>query len=120
MDLIMIKLSATWVALMLTYLLGDVLRLASGDWSDGKMGGMTMSKNMFLGVSIMMFIPIVMVLVSLYTHGNILKWSNLIAAGFFFLLNIIGLPTYKSRYDQFLIAMSLFINVLTVITALKI
>lgn len=120
MDMIVMKLSLTWIALMLTYLLGDVLRLASGDWKDGKMGEMTMSKNMFFGVSIMMFIPIAMILVTLYSQGTILKWSNLIAAGFFFLLNIIGIPTYKSRYDQFLIAMSLIINVLTVITALKI
>jgi hypothetical protein len=31
MDSIRIILSGTWVALMLTYLLGDVLRIFSGD-----------------------------------------------------------------------------------------
>jgi hypothetical protein len=34
------KLSALWVALMLTYLLGDVLRIFSGDFTAGEMGGM--------------------------------------------------------------------------------
>jgi hypothetical protein len=32
MDYIQIKLSALWVALMLTYLLGDVLQIFSGDF----------------------------------------------------------------------------------------
>ena len=35
MDEIRIKLSAVWVALMLTYLLGDVLRIFSGDFQAG-------------------------------------------------------------------------------------
>lgn len=37
MDDIQIKLFALWVALMLTYLLGDVLRIFSGDVA--RMGG---------------------------------------------------------------------------------
>ena len=36
MDEMKIKLSALWVALMLTYLLGDVLRIYSGDLKAGK------------------------------------------------------------------------------------
>jgi hypothetical protein len=32
-----IMLSALWIALMLTYLLGDVLRILSGDITAGKM-----------------------------------------------------------------------------------
>ena len=40
---VQIILSALWVALMLTYLLGDVLRIFSGDFKDGEMGGMTVS-----------------------------------------------------------------------------
>ena len=34
-----IILSALWVALMLTYLLGDVLRIFSGDFVEGEIGG---------------------------------------------------------------------------------
>jgi hypothetical protein len=33
-----IILSAFWAALMLTYLLGDVLRIFSGDYKTGEMG----------------------------------------------------------------------------------
>jgi hypothetical protein len=36
---VQIKLSALWVALMLTYLLGDVLRIYSGDFKAGEFGG---------------------------------------------------------------------------------
>jgi hypothetical protein len=37
---VQIKLSALWVALMLTYLLGDVLRFWSGDATPGAFGGL--------------------------------------------------------------------------------
>jgi hypothetical protein len=36
MEDVQIKLSALWVALMLTYLLGDVLRIFSGDFKAGE------------------------------------------------------------------------------------
>ena len=36
MEQVKIKLSALWVALMLTYLLGDVLRIFSGDFMAGE------------------------------------------------------------------------------------
>ena len=35
-----ILLSGLWVALMLTYLLGDVLRIFTGDFVAGDIGGM--------------------------------------------------------------------------------
>ena len=36
MEDVQIRLSGLWVALMLTYLLGDVLRIFSGDFKAGK------------------------------------------------------------------------------------
>lgn len=39
MEDVQIKLSALWTALMLTYLLGDVLRIYSGDFIAGEIGG---------------------------------------------------------------------------------
>ena len=36
MDEVKIKLSALWVALMLVYLLGDVMRIFSGDFEGGE------------------------------------------------------------------------------------
>jgi hypothetical protein len=60
---VQIKLSALWVALMLTYLLGDVLRFWSGDATPGAFGGLKpdMVPVALFGVALLMLIPIVMV-----------------------------------------------------------
>jgi hypothetical protein len=39
---------------------------------------------------------------------------NIIVAVFFFLFNLVGLPTYPSFYDKFLLAVSLGFNVITI------
>lgn len=39
MDPTQVVLAGTWVALMLVYLLGDVLRIFAGDYRAGEMGG---------------------------------------------------------------------------------
>ena len=113
---IQIILSALWAATMLTYLLGDVLRIFSGDFKPGEMGsagGMKLTQPMLLGIAILMVIPIIMVFLTLVLGYPANRWVNIIAAVFFFLFNIIGLPTYPSAYDKFLIAVSLVFNVLT-------
>lgn len=112
-----IKLSGLWVALMLTYLLGDVLRIFSGDFKAGEIGsagGMVLTKNMMLGISILMVIPIVMVVMSLMLNQPVNRWANIIIAVFFFLFNLVGLPSYPSMYDKFLIVVGLVFNVMTV------
>jgi hypothetical protein len=38
MEYVKITISAVWIALMLTYLLGDVLRIFSGDFKAGEIG----------------------------------------------------------------------------------
>ena len=117
MEDVQIKLSALWVATMLTYLLGDVLRIFSGDFKAGEMGssgGMKLNQPMLLGIAVLMVTPIVMVFLTLVLGYPANRWTNIIVAVFFFLLNIIGLPTYPSAYDRFLIAVSLVFNALTV------
>jgi len=109
-----IKLSAIWVALMLTYLLGDVLRIFSGDFTAGEVGGMQVTQEVYLGLAIIMVIPIVMVILSLLLPDKVNRWVNIILPIFYFLFNLIGLPTYPSAYDQFLIVVGLVFNVLTV------
>jgi hypothetical protein len=52
MEDVKIKLSALWVALMLTYLLGDVLRIYSGDFIAGEIGGKKITQGMWLGIAI--------------------------------------------------------------------
>lgn len=117
MDAIQIKLSAIWIALMLTYLLGDVLRIFSGDFVAGEMGssgGLALTQNMMLGIAIIMVMPIVMVVLSLTLNYPVNRWANIAVAIFFFGFNLIGLPTYPSAYDKFLIVVGLVFNGLTV------
>jgi hypothetical protein len=113
MDDRQIKLSGIWVALMLTYLLGDVLRIFSGDFKAGEIGGMEITQAMYLGLAILMVIPIIMVFLSLTLKYPANRWANIIVAIFFFVFNLIGLPTYPSAYDKFLIIVGLGFNLLT-------
>ena len=109
---IKIKLSGLWVALMLTYLLGDVLRIFSGDFNAGEISGMEITQSMYLGMAFLMVIPICMVYLSLTLPEKANRWANIILAGFFFIFNLVGLPTYPSLYDQFLIVVGLVFNML--------
>ena len=119
MEDVKITLSALWIALMLSYLLGDVLRIFSGDFKAGEMGGMQVSQKMFLGMAILFTIPIVMVFLSLKLPYPVNRWANIVVAIVFFGVNIIGLPTYPSAYDKFLNILGLGFNVLTVWYAWK-
>ncbi len=119
MEAVRIKLSALWVALMLTYLLGDVLRIFSGDFQAGEIGGMQIGQGLYFGMAVIMVIPPVMVFLSLTLKYNVNRWANIVVALFFFVFNLIGLPTYPSAYDQFLIVVGLLFNVLTVWYAWK-
>jgi hypothetical protein len=108
-----IILSGLWVALMLIYLLGDVLRIFSGDVA--RMGGtLHFTQAMWLGIAVLMLIPILMVVLSLVLPQPVNRWANIIVAVFFFLFNLVGLPTYPSAYDKFLIIVGLVFNGVTV------
>jgi hypothetical protein len=119
MDDVQIKLSAIWVALMLTYLLGDVLRIFSGDFNAGTIGDMQVTQGMYLGMAALFVIPIAMVVLSLTLNHPVNRWANIIVAIVFFIVNLIGLPTYPSAYDKFLIVVGLVFNALTVWYAWK-
>ena len=114
-----ITLSGLWVALMLTYLLGDVLRIFAGDFKAGEMMGAQASQAMFFGAAILMLIPIVMVVLSLTLKYPLIRWVTIIATVILFLFNLVGLPTYHAAYDKFLIVVGLVFNVLTVWYAWK-
>ena len=109
-----ITLSAVWVAKMLTYLLGDVLRIFAGDFKPGEMEGMPVSGNMFLIAGLMMLIPILMVLLSIFLPHQANRWVNIIVAVLFFVFNAVGLPGYPGIYDKVLLAVSLVMNLLVV------
>ncbi len=114
-----IILSGLWVSLMLTYLLGDVLRIFAGDFKAGEMMGAQATQAIFIGAAILMLIPIVMVVLSLTLKYPAIRWVTIIAAILLFVFNLIGLPTYPSAYDKFLIVVGLVFNVVTVWYAWK-
>ena len=114
MEDVQIILSGLWVALMLTYLLGDVLRIFAGDFKAGEMEGKKMSQKMLLGMAMLMLIPIVMLVLSLMLPYSMNRWANIIAAIGLFGFNLIGLPTYPGAYDKLLIIVGLVFNALTI------
>ena len=114
MNEIRIKLSALWVATMLVYLLGDVIRIFAGDFTPGKMNGESVSESMYLIAGIMMLIPILMVLLALFLLHKPNRWINIIVAVFFFLFNAVGIPGYPGIYDKVLLAVSLGMNLMVV------
>ena len=119
MEDVRLKLSALWVALMLTYLLGDVLRIFSGGFEAGEMAGMKASQGLYLGMAVLFTLPVVMVFLSLTLNYPVIRWANIILAIVLFAFNLIGLPTYPSLYDKFLIVVGLVFNALTVWYAWK-
>ena len=112
---VQVRLSALWAALMLTYLLGDVLRFWSGDVTPGEFGGLSqeMLPAALLGVAFLMLIPIVMVVASVTLTGQTLRRISVIAAVGLFAFNVVGLPTYAGLYDKFLIVVGLGWNAAT-------
>ena len=116
---IKITLSIIWIAVMLTYLLGDVIRIFSGDVTLGEIQGSKFTQGMGLGIAALMVIPIIMVVLSLTLPHNINRWANIIMAAFWFLFNLVGLPTYRGHYDKFLLAVSMIFNLVTIWYAWK-
>lgn len=99
-----IILAGLWTSLMLTYLLGDVLRIFAGD-STQMLQGMQMTQGMWLLIAVIMVIPIVMIVLSLTLAYPAVRSACLLAAVFQVVFNLIGLP-YEGLYDNFLIGVS--------------
>lgn len=68
----------------------------------------------WLGMVVLMVIPIIMVILSLTLSYPVNRWVKIILAIFFFGFNLFGLPTYPSAYDKFLIIVWRVFNALTV------
>jgi hypothetical protein len=114
-----IILSGLWVSLMLTYLLGDVLRIFSGDFKAGEILGVQGTQAIWMGATLLMLIPIVMVVLTLTLKYPAIRWVSIVAAIVLFIFNLVGLPIYPSAYDKFLIVVGLMLNGLTVWYAWK-
>jgi hypothetical protein len=107
-----VVLSGLWVAVMLTYLLGDVLRLMAGHVTPGEIAGRAAGQGMWLGIAVIMLVPIVMVVVSLVLPYPAVGWVTIAVAVLVAVFNVLGLP-YPGLYDNFLIVVSLVFNALT-------
>jgi hypothetical protein len=108
-----IILSGLWVATMLTYLLGDVLRVFAGHTTPGELNGRPATQGMWLLIAAIMLVPILMVVVSLTLPFPAVRWVSIVVAGVVALFNLAGLP-YEGMYDNFLIAVSLLFNGLVI------
>jgi hypothetical protein len=108
-----ITLSGLWVALMLTYLLGDVIRIFAGDFVAGEMQGRSASQWMWMLAAGVMLIPIVMVVLSLTVPYPAIRWTSIVLSVGLVLFNIAGLP-YKGTYDNFLIFVGFVFNALII------
>jgi len=106
-----IVLSATWVVVTLIFLYGDILRICSGDLAKSNMN---FNQFVWLGIAVLMLTPILMVFLSLVLSQSVSRWANIIVAAFFFLFNLVSLPSYPSLYDKFLLAVSMGFNVVTI------
>ena len=74
---------------------------------------------MWLGIAVMMLMPILMVFLSLTLLHSANRWANIIVAIFWFGVNIVGLLIYPGAYDKFLLIISMGFNVLTIWYAWK-
>ena len=109
MEIVRIILSGLWVAMMLTFLLGDVLRLFAGDITPGEIDGQPATQAIWLGAAAIMLVPIVMVVLSLTVPYPSIRWISIVASVVFVVFNLLGLP-YVGWYDNFLIAVSFVFN----------
>jgi len=105
LDSARVTLAALWVSVMLTYLLGDVLRIFAGDFTPGQMDGQPVGQAQWLLAALIMLIPVVMVVFSLVLPFTIAKWACIVLGVGLVLFNLFGLP-YKGMYDNLLIVVS--------------
>ena len=104
MEAVTIKIAALWVAVMLSSLLGDVLRFYEPGIIEqiiaGEVEGMQQTHKGLLLSAIFMVIPIVMVFLSQMLTYNANRWANIILSIFFFGFTLMWLlvkppPAYK-------------------------
>lgn len=108
-----LQLATIWIALMLVYLLGDVLRIFSGDPAHAEHDPHPLTQLLWLGLSVLMVIPILMLLIALVFPHPIRRWGSLVTAIVSLLISLFGLPVYISWHDRFLILVGLCLNLMS-------
>jgi hypothetical protein len=100
-----ITLSGLWIAVMLTYFLGDVLRIFAGHVVPGQIQGKAVGQGTWLLIAAIMLVPIVMLVASLTLPYPAVRWVTLVAAVASVVFDLVSLP-YEGAYDNFLIGVS--------------
>jgi hypothetical protein len=101
-----ITLSGLWVAVMLTFCLGDLLRIFAGDVTPGEILGKPVGQGTWLLIAAIMVTPIIMIVLSLVLPYPAIRWACIVMAAVWVVFNLAGLP-YHGAYDNFLIGVSI-------------
>ncbi len=117
MDPRRIQLAVCWIALILIYLLGDVLRLYEKGQAAAMIDGKPMTQTRLLMAALLMLTPILMALAMVFLPQGFAKWAAVIVSLILFIINIFGVISYTGLFDRVLIVISLILNVFTAVWA---
>lgn len=99
---IRIILSATWVATVLNFLLIEVMHILSGDAEKVLSSSPELPPYVWFLSALYKALPIIMVVLSLTVSNPLFRTLNIYIAGFWLIINLIGIPMYRTPYDTLL------------------
>ncbi|MGI6690454.1 MAG: DUF6326 family protein [Christensenellales bacterium] len=108
-----VQLTVCWVALMLIYLLGDVLRLYEKGQAAAMIDGKPMTQTHLLMAAFLMMVPILLALGMVFLPRGLARWVSIIGSLMLFVINVFGVASYSGLFDRVLIGLSLALNVFT-------
>lgn len=103
MEDVKIKLSALWVARMLTGIQGDVIRFMEPGMLEDIINGtaaVPLTNELLAAMGALMLLPIVMVFLSLELKYKPNRWLNIIIALFFIVIDGIGFIVPRPLYEN--------------------
>lgn len=110
-----VQLAVCWVALMLIYLLGDVLRLYEKGQAAAFIDGKPMTQTHLMMAALLMLIPVLLALGMVFLPRGFARWAGIIGSLLLFIVNIIGVASYSGLFDRVLIVISLALNAFTAV-----
>ena len=113
MDFRRVQLAVCWIALMMIYLLGDVLRLYEKGQAAALIDGKPMNQTHLLMAALLMLIPVLLALGMVFLPRDFARWPGIIASLVLFVINVFGVATYTGLFDRVLIMISLALNLFT-------
>lgn len=110
-----VQLAVCWVALMLIYLLGDVLRLYEKGQAAAFIDGKPMTQTHLMMAALLMLIPVLLALGMVFLPRGFARWAGIIGSLLLFIVNIFGVAGYSGLFDRVLIVISLALNAFTAV-----